>query len=291
VVSKQFTLDTALSGVTFKGESPLSNGDYVATWQTPSESVTVAAPSGSTVTLVATGPGTAEAGVTLPMPAQELKRTSADPLSPAASVVPDAVAVGFTPAQVQKLIPAATSAVRPAAASGATWRPGQIMATPCVRITGDNGHAYGRACDTQRFVQDLGHLHWIFGDEVTGSGNDPCCVNGTADLTRLDAWVSYGAHNTIFKWKPNATIHEGQCTTWTASLSYNGVGLSAQQVICSDRLDPIYTNTSTKFGSAWTGCDSAGNVEGVDSVDLVDSPSTASERVTLWTGIGWASSC
>jgi hypothetical protein len=192
--------------------------------------------------------------------------------------VPDAIAVGYTAAEAQKFVPAVSP----------MWSRGQIMRHPCASITGDfAGWAWGRACDTQKFVQDNGGGNWIIGDQIVGSGNDPCCLFGTGNLEALDSWVVYGANNSIFDWSPNSTVPAGGCTNWTASLSYNGVGLSAQTTICSDQLDPKNANSGTSFGSRWTGCDSNAYVEGNASTDIDYNPSNASDVPTLWVGIGW----
>jgi hypothetical protein len=205
-------------------------------------------------------------------------RMTADMLRPADTVIPNALAVGFTPAEAQALAHKVDAGVNP------QYSVGQIMATPCVSTSGDSGHAWGRACDTQKFMQDNGGGNWIIGDEVVGSGNDPCC--GTANLTNLTSWVSYGANNNIFHWSPNATISVGSCQTYTATAGYNGVGLSATTNVC-DQLSPYGAENGRKFGSAWGTCDWQGQTEGNASTDIVNNPSNASSWVTMNISISW----
>jgi hypothetical protein len=273
--SKQFHLKTTLSGVSFQGESQLSNGDYSASWKTPSETVKVAAPSGSTVIL--TTPTANSAGVAVALPSGGTKPThvTADLLRPASAIVTNAVAVGFTPTQAQALIPG--HGIQP------FYTVGQILETPCVSVTGDSGSAWGRACDTQKFVQDNGGANWVVGDQIVGSGNDP----GSAALSNLKAWVSYGPNNSIINWSPNATVSVGGCTNWTAGLTYSGLNLSASTTICSDRVDPYDAGGGTQFGSSWSGCDVSNYTEGVAAVDVDNNPSNASFWVTLNIYIGW----
>lgn len=277
-ISKHFHLNTTLSGVTFRGESQLTNGDFVAIWKTRSETVKVAAPAGTTVTLVT--PTSKSAGVAVTLPTRGLKpaQMTAGRLRPASSVVPNAVAIGFTPAQVQALIPA-HSGIQP------QYSVGNIIATPCVSVSGDSGYAWGRACDTQKFLQDNGGGNWIVGDQVVGSGNDPGF--NTANLTALTAWVSYGANNNIFNWSPNATVTTGGCGNYTASLGYNSTGVSASTTLCSDSLNPYDANSGTSFGSSWSGCDNNAYTEGLASADIDNNPWNASDAVTLHLSISW----
>lgn len=280
--SRHFHLRTTLSGVRFEHEAKLSNGDYTAVWKVAGETIKVAAPSGSTVSVVARTPKTATVAISLPNAGPKPSHFDTSQLRLANSIVPNARAVGFTPAQVRSLVKSADRGIGP------RYKVGDIIATPCASVSGDSGHAWGYACDTQKFLQDNGGGNWIIGDQVVGSGNDPCCVSGTANLSRLAAWVSYGSNNNIFSWQPNATVHEGGCSTWTASLGYNGTGLSASTVLCSDQLDPIYVGSGTKFGSAWSGCDTGGDTEGMAAADIDNNPSNASDYVTLYVSISWA---
>jgi hypothetical protein len=277
VASKHFFLNTALSGVRLQRESRLSNGDYTATWKVRGETVTVAAPSGSTVTLPSPGATSTEVSVKLP-PLPKSAQLAAARLRPANSIIPNALAVGFTPAQARAMAKKAQSSTR------LMYYPGEIIATPCASVSGDSGHAWGHACDTQKFMQDNGGGNWIVGDEVVGSGNDPCC--GTANLTNLSSWVSYGANNEIFNWSPNATLSVGGCTTYTATAGYNGVGLSASTQVC-DELSPVDANSGTQFGSSWGTCDWQGRTEGNASTDVDNNPWNASDAVTLWVHIAW----
>ncbi len=272
-MSKHFNLNTKLAGVSFKSEAALSNGDYTATWNTPTETVKVAAPSGSTVTLAASPTGSAEVGVTLPTGDSKPAQPN---LGPAGSIVANAIAVGYSVAEADAL--AMKTGVQP------NYNVGDIIATPCVSVTGDAGWAWGRACDTQKFLQNNGGGNWILGDAVVGSANDTGCWC----LSNLTAWVQYGANNSIFNWSPNATVTEGSCTNWTASLAYNSVGLSASTTVCSDRLDPYDANTGTKFGAAWSGLDCSHDyTQGVASADVDNNPSNASAAVTLYIHIAW----
>jgi hypothetical protein len=254
-------------------------GDYVATWKINGETVKVAAPTGSTVTVVA--PTAKSSGVAVTLPAPKVKPTgmNRDSLKPSGAVVPDALAVGFTPAQATAMVRKAQHTVHP------MYNVGDIMATPCASVSGDSGRAWGRACDTQKFLQDHGGGNWIIGDEIVGSGND-CCISGSANLTALTSWISYGANNSIFNWAPNATISVGSCTSYTASLGYNGSGVSATTNIC-DQLSPYDANTGTQFGSTWGTCDWQGNTEGNASTDIDNNPSNASASVTLHVSISW----
>lgn len=201
-------------------------------------------------------------------------------LSPAGSIVVNAMAVGYSAAEANAL--ASNGGVQ------ANYNVGDIIATPCVSVTGDSGWAWGRACDTQKFLQNNGGGNWILGDAVVGSGKDSGCWC----LSNLTAWVQYGANNTIFSWSPNATVTQGTCVNWSASLSYNGVGLSASTVICSDRLDPYNVNTGNQFGAAWSGGDCSQDfTQGVASADVDNNPSNASATVTLWVHIEWDHWC
>jgi hypothetical protein len=141
-------------------------------------------------------------------------------------------------------------------------------------------------------VQDNGGANWVVGDQIVGSGNDP----GSAALSNLKAWVSYGVNNNIINWSPNATVSTGGCTNWTAGLNYSGLCLSASTTICSDRLDPYAAGSGTQFGSSWSGCDVSNYTEGVAAVDVDNNPSNASFWVTLniwigWTALQWWGGC
>jgi hypothetical protein len=153
-------------------------------------------------------------------------------------------------------------------------------------VSGDGGDAYGRACDIQRMVQDNGGGNWIIGDEVTSSGNDTGPFRWDI-LEGLTAYVNYGANNTIVKWVPNSTVTEGNCSTVSLGLSYDGVSLSDTQTICPDRMDPYGTNTSNKFGSSWSGCDDPAYTEGTNSVDVDNNPWNASAWPGITVGISW----
>lgn len=274
--SSQLHLSTQLRGFTLAGESPLSNGDYVTTWKNHDTTVTVAAPAGSTVTVESTG-NAAQVGVTTPDKPKPARMT-ADRLRSADTVIPNALAVGFSPAEAQAMAhKAAAAAVNP------MYSPGQIMATPCATMSGDGGHAWSRACDTQKFVQDNGGGNWIIGDAVVGSGNDPY---STGVLTSLKSWVNYGPKNNIFDWSPNATIQVGNCQTYTASAGYNGVGLSASTNVC-DQLSPYGVGNPRGFGSQWGTCDWQNYTEGNASTDVLRSPTGASAAVSLFVKITW----
>lgn len=91
----------------------------------------------------------------------------------------------------------------------------------------------------------------------------------------------------VIKWSPNSTITEGTCTNVNLGLSYGVVSLNASQSICPNRIDPWGTNTSTVFGANWSGC-SDFKTEGVNSVDVVNDPSTAASNPNLTLRIWWA---
>jgi hypothetical protein len=270
--SEHFHLSTTLTGVSFQSEAALSNGDYTAMWKTPTGVVKVAAPSGSTVTVVASPGGSAEVGVTLPTRGT---KSALPNFSPAGSIVANAMAVGYSAAQARALV--MSSRIQP------NWSPGDVMDTPCAYVSGDGGHAWGRACNTQVFVQDNGGGNWILGDEIVGSGNDL----GFGNLSTLRAWVQYGANNTIFNWSPASTVPEGNCTSYSATVG----SISASTTVCADRLDPYGANTSTKFGASWSGCDSEGYTEGMASADKDNNPTNASAWARMNIYISWDYLC
>lgn len=282
--SAHFQLVTSATNVTFLGERQIPGGDFTAAWRLYSETVRVAGPSGSTV--IVPKPAAKQALVTV-RPLASAHKGSLAALAAAyalagKSVVQDAMAVGYTRAEAMNL-----AAQAPAVDSvSLAYSPGQIIQTPCASVSGDGNNAYGRACDIQRMVQDNGGGNWIIADEVTSSGNDTGPFRWNT-LESLTAYVNYGANNTIIKWTPNATITQGNCGTITLGFTYQGVGLSATQTVCPDRMDPYGTNTGNKFGASWSGCDTSNYTEGTTSVDVDNNPWNASDWPGLTVGISW----
>jgi hypothetical protein len=282
--SAEFHLKTTATDVKFLGEKQLPGGDYTATWKMFGETVKVAAPAGSTVTVAKPSHGQATASVQVPASLRKgnLRALAAAYAASGKSVYQDALAVGYSPAQAARIAAPTTrtaNVVQPMTAAGS------IISTPCVSTSGDAGNAYGRACDVQKMMQDNGGGNWIVGDEVTGSGND---TDWADSLSGLAAYVNYGSGNTVIKWTPNSTVNAGNCQTISLGVSYNGVSASDSQTICPARIDPYGTNTSTRFGSKWSGCDSSNWVEGVPSDDIVNDPSYASSNPNLTVTIWWA---
>ena len=281
--SLHFHLVAGSAHARFLGERKLPGGDYTAAWRVYGETVRVAGPSGSTVTVPR--PARNHAMATIRPPASLHKHSLAALAEAYArsgkSIAQDAMAVGYSAAQARKL-------ARQAAGTHArtAYSPGQIIETPCASVSGDSNNAYGRACDVQKMVQDNGGGNWIVGDETTSSGNDTGPFRWNT-LESLTAYVNYGANNTIVQWKPGSSVPEGNCSTVSLSLSYDNVGLSDSETVCPDREDPYGTGTANKFGAQWSGCDTSNYVEGADSVDVDNNPSNASVWPGVTVGISW----
>jgi hypothetical protein len=164
----------------------------------------------------------------------------------------------------------------------AALAPGDYFNSGCVDVSGNSNQAHGHACIGQKLMQANG-ADWYVGDEITSTGWD-------SDywwlLTGLQAWDQYGANNTIFSYSPSSQQYPSGCSNVTYSLSYNGVGVSATNALCPNRLDPKFWG-STGFGTNWTGCANVNQTVGAPSVDVDHNPPNASEYASINVYIWW----
>lgn len=298
----------------FVSEHQLPDGQAVGTWKTDGADVTVAAPVGSTVTIDNPGGADGNAGgvtasVTTPDPKQQPTISAA--MASGQTFINNAIAAGATPQEAFQMAadthidlgPNVTLENTLAAMSGqrdsnqtttgnAAASPdamtanssGTIMASPCVKVTGDGGSAYGRFCDVQRLVQANGS-DWYMSDAGTGSGAE----TGWSNLSEFRGVIRYGSANTIVSWRPNGTIYKGSCQDNTQSLTFNGYSVSSTSTICPDEVDP-FAPSDHAFGETWWGCE-GGPVVGLNPVDIDHSPPSSDASVTVTATIAWTWPC
>ena len=276
-------------------QKTIAGGDAAVAWKIGDSTVTAAALPGATVTVTIYGgngqAGGAEASVSLP-PVDKTRKDAAeratyDYAASGRSVQSEALAVGYSAVEAAQISPQLSGSPTAATTSdsvsqAASTLVGTIIGSACANVTGDGGHAYGKACIIQTLMQQNG-LDWYIGDEITSSANDS---GSFWKLTGLQAWDTYGSGNTIVRWKPSATYNASACSNVTYSLSYNGIGISASDIICPDRVDPKFWG-NYGYGTNWTGCDVHQYVEGAPSVDLDHNPPNASPSVTVHVYIWW----
>ncbi|WP_370100437.1 hypothetical protein [Streptacidiphilus sp. MAP12-20] len=281
--SQHFNI-TGLSGATFQAEHQLPGGYWTAQWKVQGHTVKVAALPGSTVVLKQTH-GKVSAQVNTP----NLKTTfhgdgraaAFGYMASGASVIANAEAVGFTPAQAAKI---AASAAPKGRIMPLDTSVGGIIQSPCASVSGDAGNAWGQTCDIQKMLENDGGGNWYVGDQVTGSGNDP---DWYASLSGLAADINYGGGNSMKQWDPSGYRDAGQCGTLSTSASWNGIGVSASSPLCPDHIDIDGRATAQNYGSHWSGHDTGNRTEGVASSDVVYSPGNASSNPGLTVSIWW----
>jgi hypothetical protein len=284
------TITGTNSGYTLVSEQTLSDGLAVTTWQNGTQAVSFAGLPGSTVSFSESdsGPNTAgEATATITPPASgndlSLTQTEAARLE-----YEEAVAV-HTPTDI-------ASAMAFDVSNTSTEK--RIFHSACAHTTGDANHAWGTACITQKMAQNVEPNGVYVLDKIHTSGSDH---DWACDLTGLRGQDFYrysgssGEHGMV-DWHPDATVGVGNPRTYTASVSYNGVGFTVSQNVYPNRLDPVlsaYNGSSpTSFADFWSG--DAGNGSNASTVaapgvDEAHIWSRGSKRAGVSVYIRWGS--
>lgn len=158
-------------------------------------------------------------------------------------------------------------------ASPMVVEPGTVFNTQCNKQTGDVGDAQGYSCLVQTMAQNNASGHYV-DDDITATGSD--LTDFWDNLTELEAfdYYTYGGStgdHSIVKWSPSSTEGVGNPTTVTASVSWDGIGVSTSETVYPASLNPellFYDDDYyTGFGSQWDGCDGTDEV-GAPSADL-----------------------
>ncbi|HEX6500215.1 MAG TPA: hypothetical protein VF054_14470 [Micromonosporaceae bacterium] len=267
-------------------EAPIGHGAWVASWAVGQATVKVAGMPGLTVHVDAAHAADPTGSVAVSVTARHIDRTTmlAQRTSYTAGgylAYDEALAAGFTPGEASNVVQVH--------AVGPSYAPGDIYDSWCVDTTGDSGYAWGHGCVVQKIIQMNGG-DWYLGDQISGTANDQSGFNTGNSLEAFRVRDDYPSGNTVVQYNPTGTVSTGSCTTFTPSLTYDGVTVSASANLCADNEQPSF-NGSIGYGAKWNGCDGFEQDEGVSAVSVIHSPSGASVSATLYVTIWWGSFC
>ncbi|MHB1431168.1 MAG: hypothetical protein ACYCVZ_03500 [Streptosporangiaceae bacterium] len=279
----------------------LPHGLVLTTWRRGAQTASFAGPRGSVILFNETSgrrgaAGSASASLTPPpMPVGgAMART---PTQAAELLYEEAVAVGTPVAAARQMAfglrSGSTSNGTSAVGSVSAMSKGTIYNSGCAHTTGDAGNAWGTSCLEQKMAPDSEPNQVYTLDTLTTSGNDNdwyCALTGLLGKDYYRYSGSYGNHGLV-TWKPASTVPEGSPKTYTASLGYNGTGVSVSQTAYPNNLNPMlaaYNGQSpTSFGDQWRGGEMGKTVVGAPGADLTHIWSSGSIDAGVSVVITW----
>lgn len=288
-------MNSASSSLTLVSQSSIAPGFAATEWSMNGSLISVAGPVNSTVSVSATTStsGGQESVSVLP-PVDISNNVEAEVAAyqeSGVSVYGLLTAIGAAPSIADQISDAMTATT--ASASGAGLSPAYFNST----CDGWDGAPWGGGtsvyvygCLTQTLAQAGNTNDWIE-DTISNSGFPYNC--GFDDLYSNDYYNYAGSsgNHQIVEWSPESTISQGLPETGTASIGYNGTGVSVSAYVYPNLIGPslYYWNGSayTGFGSSWSGPDS-GYVDATPSADLEHTTNSGTNKAGVQNAAVWS---
>lgn len=294
-VIARFLMNSASPGLTLVSQSPVAPGFAATEWSMNGSLISAAGPVNSTVSVSATASTSGgQESVSVVPPVDTTNNVEASVAAYQESGVTVAgllTAIGAPPAIANQISDAMSTATL--SASGAAVSPAYFNAT----CDGWDGAPWGGGtsvyvygCLTQTLAQAGSTNDWIE-DTISNSGFPYNCGVVVLDSNDYYNYTGSSGNHQIVQWSPESTISQGLPTTVTASIAYNGIGVSVSAYVYPSHLSPdlVYWNGSayTGFGSNWGGPDT-NDVQATPSADLEHTTNSGTNDAGVQNAASWS---